>query len=34
MKTPRYSLDELLDGITAENCHPETDWGAPVGHEV
>jgi antitoxin MazE len=31
---PRYTLEELLAGITAGNCHAETDWGAPVGREV
>lgn len=28
------TLQELLDGITPENCHPATDWGQPVGKEV
>jgi len=27
-------LQELLEGITPENCHPATDWGKPVGKEV
>ena len=27
------TLDELLDGITEENRHGETDWGPPVGNE-
>ena len=27
------TLDELLDAITPENCHPATDWGAPAGKE-
>jgi antitoxin MazE len=31
--TPRYSLDELVAGITPRNRHDETDWGAPVGKE-
>ena len=31
---PRYSLDELVAGITPENRHAETDWGEPVGKEV
>lgn len=31
---PKYTLEELLDGITDENIHPETDWGKPVGNEV
>ena len=30
----RYSLDELVQGITAKNQHRETDWGKPVGREV
>jgi antitoxin MazE len=28
-----YTLDELLTGITPENCHGELDWGNPVGQE-
>ena len=27
------TLDQLLDGITPENRHPETDWGPDVGNE-
>lgn len=27
------TLEQLLDGITPENCHPETDWGPDVGKE-
>lgn len=29
-----YSLDELLEQITPENIHGETDWGPPVGGET
>ena len=29
-----YSLDELLSGITPQNCHAEIDAGAPVGMET
>jgi antitoxin MazE len=29
-----YSLKELLDQITPENLHGETDWGPPVGGEA
>jgi antitoxin MazE len=29
-----YALEELVDGITAENRHQETDWGRPRGREV
>ena len=28
-----YTLDELLAGITPENCHGELDWGNPIGQE-
>jgi antitoxin MazE len=27
-------LNELLDGITAENVHGEADFGNPVGNEA
>jgi antitoxin MazE len=30
----RATLDDLLDGITPENMHNETDWGGPVGNEA
>jgi antitoxin MazE len=29
----RYTLEELLEGITPENLHGETDWGEAVGRE-
>lgn len=28
------TLQQLIDGITPENCHPATDWGQPVGEEA
>lgn len=28
------TLDDLLDRITPETIHPETDWGKPVGKEI
>ncbi|MEP7362859.1 MAG: AbrB/MazE/SpoVT family DNA-binding domain-containing protein [Acidobacteriota bacterium] len=31
---PKYSLEELVNGITPKNRHGETDWGPPVGKEV
>ena len=31
---PKYTLKELLDGITEENIHAETEWGDAVGKEV
>ncbi len=30
---PAYSLLELVDQITPENRHGETDWGNPAGGE-
>lgn len=30
----KYQLSELVKGITPQNRHEETDWGAPVGKEV
>ena len=29
----RYSLDELVAGITKANRHDQSDWGTPVGRE-
>ena len=31
---PKYSLKELVAGITKKNVHPEYDWGRPQGKEV
>ncbi len=28
-----FSLEELVEGITPENLHRETDWGSPRGRE-
>ncbi len=33
-KKSKYTLEELLKGITPENIHPETDWGKPMGKEI
>jgi len=30
----RYSIEDLVKGITPRNRHKETDWGPPVGKEV
>ena len=30
----RYTLDELVAGITPDNRHGEIDWGSAVGKEV
>ena len=29
-----YRLEDLVAGITPENCHAETGWGPPVGREI
>lgn len=34
LRRSRYTLDELVAGITDQNRHPETDWGPDVGREV
>ena len=31
---PTYSLEELVERITARNRHGESDWGEAVGHET
>lgn len=28
-----YDLDTLLNGVTADNLHQDSDFGAPVGKE-
>ena len=30
----KYSLDQLLAGVSEANIHSETDWGVPVGDEA
>jgi len=30
----KYTLDELLEGMTPDNCHPEVGMGEPVGNEI
>ncbi len=30
----RYTLDELVAGITPDNRHGESDWGPAVGNEA
>ncbi len=32
-KPKKYALDQLLSQVTAENIHPELDWGT-VGKEI
>lgn len=31
---PRYSLEDLVEQITPDNRHDETDWGDRVGREA
>jgi len=33
-RKPRYSLDELLAGMTRDNVPQEVAWGPPRGGEV
>ncbi|MHC1743174.1 MAG: AbrB/MazE/SpoVT family DNA-binding domain-containing protein [Syntrophobacteraceae bacterium] len=33
-KVWKYSIEQLLSGVTEENMHPETDWSGPVGDEA
>ena len=33
-RKPRYSLDELLSGMTRDNVPEEVDWGPPRGNEA
>jgi antitoxin MazE len=30
----RYTLEQLVAGISPENRHRELEWGRPVGNEV
>ena len=33
-KSGPITLEWLLEGVTPDNVHPETDWGQAVGREV
>lgn len=33
-RKPKYTIEEMLRGITPENLHGEIDFGPPVGREV
>jgi antitoxin MazE len=33
-RKPRYTLDELLSGMTKDNVPQEVDWGPPRGNEA
>ena len=30
----KYSLEELLAGVSEDNIHPETHWGSPAGEDA
>jgi antitoxin MazE len=30
----RYTLEQLVSGITPENRHSELEWGPPIGNEA
>ena len=34
LEAPRYTLEELLESVAAEDLHGEVDTGSPVGREV
>ena len=34
IRKPKYSLKELLAGITPENRHPKIEWGPPLSNEL
>ena len=34
MRSKRYTLEELIAGITPDNLHEEIDFGPPQGKEV
>jgi antitoxin MazE len=34
IRRAKYDLSQLLAGITPDNLHSETDFGAPVGKEL
>ena len=34
IKIPKYTLEDMVAGITLKNRHKEFDWGKPMGKEV
>lgn len=34
VRSKKYTLFELLDGMSEENLHSEIDWGEPMGREI
>jgi len=33
-RSRRYTLEQLVSGITPENRHSELEWGPPIGNEA
>ena len=33
-RRPQYTLEDVLASINPNDLHPETDWGADMGHEI
>jgi len=31
---PKYTLEDMVKGITKKNRHKEYDWGKPMGKEI
>ena len=31
---PKYSLEDMVKGLTKKNRHKEYDWGKPMGKEI
>jgi len=34
VRKPAFDLEAMIDGITPENRHEETDWGPAMGKEI
>lgn len=34
IEIPKYTLEDLVAGITPKNRHKEFDWGKPMGKEI
>ena len=34
MRRSKYTIEELMAGVTDENIHPAVDWGPDVGKEI
>jgi len=34
IEIPKYTLEDMVRGITKKNRHKEFDWGEPMGKEI